>query len=117
MPSRRARKRHRRLAASAGLRGDRTRPPTGSGGGGGSLCGDWESASPSDLLLLRKAIREGWPVPLERRRPLMEAALSPITRKGTPARLVIALGWLVVAADRANLECEKAEAAGADGPR
>jgi hypothetical protein len=40
------------------------------------LRGDWENASRSDLRLLRRAIREGWDVPLENRKPLMEAVLS-----------------------------------------
>jgi hypothetical protein len=116
MTSRRQRKRYRRLAAEAGLRGDRIPHPDAplgqspNGGFGGSLYGDWATASRSDLLLLRKAIKEGWPVPLERRRPLMEAALSPLSREDTPVRKVLAIARLAVAADRHDLEEELAEA-------
>jgi hypothetical protein len=54
---------------------------------GGKLRGDWENASPSDLLLFRKAIKEGWPVPPENRHPLIEAALAPVFREDSRARL------------------------------
>src|SRR5262249_40811797 len=61
MPSRRRRKRSRRLAEKAALRGDRSRPSIR--GAGGQLRGDWENLSRGDLLLFRKAIKEDWPVP------------------------------------------------------
>jgi len=72
--------------------------------------GDWENASRSDLLLIRKAIKEGWPVPPELRRPIMKAALSPLHREDTPARMVFAIARLMIAADRHALEMEEAEA-------
>lgn len=109
MPSRRARKRYRRPGADAGLRGDREKPPplpppaASARGVRGVLCGEWEAASRSDLLLFRKAIKEDWPVPIERRRPLMEAALSPIGCEDTPVRLLLAIARLAVAADMHDL--------------
>jgi hypothetical protein len=68
------------------------------------LRGDWENASRSDLLLLRKAIKEGWPVPAERRHPLMKAAVSPIFREDTPTRVKLAIVRLVIAADAHNVD-------------
>src|SRR5262245_53774819 len=61
------------------------------------------------MVLLRKAIKE-WDVPLELQRPLMEAALSPLHREDTPARMVLAIARLVLAADRHILEEELADA-------
>jgi hypothetical protein len=109
MPSRRSRKRDRRLAVNGGLRGDREGPPptqsfSCAGGVGGKLRGDWETASRGDLLLLRKAIREGWPVPPERRVRLLEAAVAPIYREDAPRRLVLAIARLALAAHRHNLD-------------
>jgi hypothetical protein len=114
MPSRRTRKRYRSSSADAGLRGDRTRPPTEDfgfpdGGLGGQLCGDWETASRSDLLLVRKAIKEDWPVPLERRRPLMKAVLAPLCRNDKPVRLALAVCKLAIAADLHDLDQLEAE--------
>jgi hypothetical protein len=114
MPSRRRRKRYRRLAAKAGLRGDRQRPPTDdlgslAEGGWGTLCGDWESASLSDLRLLRQAINENWPVPPDRRGPLMAAVLSQLHREDRSDRLTLAVCQVAVAAVRHNLNQEAAE--------
>jgi hypothetical protein len=47
------------------------------------LRGDWENPSRSDLLLIRKAIKEGWPVPRERQRLLMDAVMALIHREDT----------------------------------
>jgi hypothetical protein len=82
MPSRRARKRYRRLAADVGLRGDCKKnsfPSTSSitaSGGWGAIEGGLGNASLSDLILLRKAMKENRPVPLEHRRPLLETVVS-----------------------------------------
>jgi hypothetical protein len=75
----------------------------------GGFLGDWENASRSDLRLLRKAIRENWPVPLERCRPLLEAALSPLFREGIPARLFLAIAWVAHAADIHDLKLRERE--------
>src|SRR5262249_7027117 len=120
MPSRRARKRYRRLDAEASLRGDRTSPPAedlgfAQRGFGGGLCGEWESASPSDLALLRQAIREGWPVPQERRPPLLEAVLSPLHSKDRSPRQAIALARLLLFIDRHNRKLDCAEPKSAFG--
>jgi hypothetical protein len=73
------------------------------------LRGDWHRASASDLLLLRKAIKEDWLVPLECRGPLLEAAASPLHREDTPTRMTLAVIRLLLAADRHNLKLEEAE--------
>jgi hypothetical protein len=72
------------------------------------LRGDWENASRSDLLLFRKAIREGWPVPAERRGPLIAAALSPLSRKDTPIRHLLAVCWLAITAHAETLKLKRA---------
>lgn len=112
MPSRRARKRYRRLATNAGLRGDRKRPPTDdssflAGGVGGPLCGDWENASLSDLRLLRHAIYENWPVPLEHRRPLMEAVVSQLHREDD--HLAISACQVAITAENHNQRLDERE--------
>jgi hypothetical protein len=66
------------------------------------LCGDWQNASRSDLLLLRKAISKNWPIPAERRRPLMDAVTALLHRNDTPTRLSIAVSWVVLAAHTYN---------------
>jgi hypothetical protein len=63
--------------------GDRPREKTA----GVKFLGDWANATRGDLVLFRKAIKEDWPVPLERRGPLIEVALSPISRKDRSCRL------------------------------
>jgi hypothetical protein len=68
------------------------------GGIGGQLRGDWENASLGDLILLRKAIKENWPVPPERCRPLIEAVLSQLHSEDD--RLTISLCQVVLTADK-----------------
>jgi hypothetical protein len=106
MPSRRKRKRERRLAASesrlqAGQRGDREATCQG---GKGDPAGLWTDASRSDLVLLRHAIREGWPVPEERRRPILDEVF-PLLHSQNP-RVAIGVTRVFLDADRANLRTE-----------
>jgi hypothetical protein len=70
------------------------------------LCFDWANASRSDLLLFRKAIKENWPVPPERRGPLMESAISPFHREDTPRRRKFAVAWLVLTAYQHDVEMQ-----------
>jgi hypothetical protein len=76
------------------------------------LCKCWETSACGDFLLFGQAIKEDWPVPPKRRRPLMAAEFSPLFRQGTPARLLIALGRLAVAAYSHDLDQEQAEREG-----
>jgi hypothetical protein len=62
-----------------------THPPRGVRGG---TCGLWADTSRSELRLLRQAIRRGWPVPQERRGPIMEEVRGPLGDASTPARVV-----------------------------
>src|SRR5262245_11168147 len=101
-PSRRKRKRDRQRAAQAARRrGDREGPPPG--GEGGAVSGLWADASLSDLRLLRRAIREGWPVPEERCGPILEEVLDSAGEGKLPFRRLIALFRVALAADRDNL--------------
>src|SRR5262245_61679276 len=88
MPSRRKRKRERQRAAdaqadrAAGRRGDRAQAPPR--GVRGDVAGLWADGSRSELVLLRRAIRERWPVPEGRRGPILEEILSRFHNEGTP---------------------------------
>ncbi len=109
MPSRRVRKRERRLAANAGLRGDRQKSSTrvSAVGGEGGFRSDWRYASLSDLILLRRAVKEEWPIPLERRRPLMQAILSIIRSEESTERLLISVCQIVVNAEEINRKLDE----------
>jgi len=61
-----------------------------------------------DLRLLRRAIREGWPIPEESRRVLLDRVLRIIEEPGTVPdgirdRAVLGALWVFVEADRENL--------------
>ncbi len=106
MPSRRKRKRGRRLAAGesqlpAGQPGDREATRQG---GRGDTAGIWENASRGDLVLLRHAIREDWPVPKERRRPILDEVFQLLHSKNP--RVAIGVARVFLEADRANLRAE-----------
>jgi hypothetical protein len=101
MLSREKRKRYRRQAEEAALRGDRTKP---SAGGWGGFCGDWETASRGELRLLRRAIREDWPIPGCRRGPIIEE-VSQILDSGDTRRALAAISVLAEA-DLYNLKLE-----------
>jgi hypothetical protein len=73
------------------------------------VCGDWETASLSDLRLFRKAIKEDWSVPPERREPLLAAALSPLSNNDKPPRQAIALVWLMLTVEKHNQKLDWAE--------
>jgi hypothetical protein len=75
---------------------------------GGQLCGDWENLSRGDVRLFRKTVKEGWPVPPENRRPLLDAVFAHLSREDTPIRLALAILEFLVAVDMHNLEVEQA---------
>jgi hypothetical protein len=54
--------------------------------------------------LLRHAINQDWPVPLERRPLRLEAAMSPIYRDGVPPLLGLAACRVALAADLHDLK-------------
>jgi hypothetical protein len=76
-------------------------------GGKGQLRGDWENASLSDLVQLRKAIKENWPVPFERRPTLLEAVSTLLD--GEDERLILSACQVFVAAEYHNLKLELEE--------
>ena len=95
MASRRRRKRQRRQAAEA------TAGPPPRPGGSGGWCGLWRGASHSELLLIRSAIRRGWPVPMARRPRILAEIVAGLG--GSDPRRVVAVARVLLAADRANL--------------
>ena len=61
-----------------------------------------------DLRLLRRAIREGWPIPEESRRVLLDRVHRIIQERdaipeGIRTRVVLGAAWVVIEADRENL--------------
>lgn len=102
MASRRVRKRHRRLAKAA-RRGDRDAT---SPGGRGELIGLWCEATRGELVMLRGAIRQGWPVPAHRRRRISKEINATMMRlvPADDARHIMAIARLYLAMDRANLQ-------------
>jgi hypothetical protein len=94
MPSRRRRKRYR---AALEAREATATPPLSWGG--------WGAASRGDLRLLAHAIRAGWPVPAERRGPLLEAVASGLHADNP--RQTIAATRVFLAAVQSNLEAAR----------
>ena len=117
MGSRRKRKRYRRFTRAQGIeasrRGDRpeTRAPAPDcpslTGGWGAAAELWSDVSRGDLVLLRHAVQENWPIPVERRPPIIEALENMIGN--TDARRTIGIVRVFLAMDRANLEAEREE--------
>jgi hypothetical protein len=110
--SRRRRKRERRRAEAACQRGDR--PPqeaddSGKSTRGGGLCFSWAEASVSDLHLLARAIRRGWNVPVENRRPLMEAIVQVLADPDASAGRQLAAIQAFLEADKYNLRHRRIE--------
>lgn len=61
-----------------------------------------------DLRLLRRAMREGWPIPEESRRVLLDRVSRIIHEpegvpEGVRTRATLAAAWVVLEADRENL--------------
>lgn len=69
--------------------------------GQGAVLGLWSDASRRDLLLFRQAIRKGWPVPPERKHPIIEELAPQIETADT--RLLFALTRAFLAASGADL--------------
>jgi hypothetical protein len=64
----------------------------------------WAEASRSELVLLRCAIRERWPVPEERCGPILQEVFSRFHTKDTPVRVLVAIARVFLAADQDNLD-------------
>jgi hypothetical protein len=63
---------------------------------------DWSQATRGDLRLLARAIRRRWPIPAERRPPLIAAVENALD--SPDPRRILAVAWVLIAADEANLE-------------
>jgi hypothetical protein len=98
VPSRRRRKRHRRQAQAG--RGDRLGAPESPGPEGS--CGLWRGAPPRELRLLLSAIRQGWPVPFDRRGPILDEIFDGLDE--ADGRRVALVGRIVITAAQASLE-------------
>jgi hypothetical protein len=59
--------------------------------------------------LLRQAINQNWPVPPERRGPLIDAVFAQLRREDKTDRLLLAACQVAVAAEGHNLRQEEAE--------
>jgi hypothetical protein len=107
--SRRKRKRERLRESSAGEaaapnepRAAPTPPPSG------NRCGGWGRSAEfarGDLVTIRKAIREGWPVSRKVRRQIVHLLVQQ-GLDGSP-RMSVAAVRTLLAADRANLNALK----------
>ncbi len=117
MGSRRKRKRYRRLTQAQGTEASRRgdRPETQAtapgkplpSGGWGETAELWSDVSRGDLVLLRHAVRENWPIPVERR-PVIIQGLSDLIGNTDPRR-TIGVARVFLAMHRANLEAEREE--------
>jgi uncharacterized protein YeaO (DUF488 family) len=67
--------------------------------------GLWSDASPSDLRLLRQAIRGDWPIPDERRPPII-AEIAPLFQ-AEQARAAITVAWMFIEAVKAKVRAER----------
>jgi hypothetical protein len=70
----------------------------------------WPDATRGDLLFLRKAIKEGWPVPVERRPGILDEVCSLFS--SADARRTIGAVRVFLDADRVNLAIKKLELEG-----
>jgi hypothetical protein len=70
--------------------------------GQGGPYGLWRDAPPGELRLLLSAIRRGWPVPVERRGPIMDEVLAGLD-DADPRRVAL-LGRIAIAAAQASME-------------
>jgi hypothetical protein len=76
-----------------------------------AAAGLWRDANRSDLRLLRRAIREDWPISPARRLTLMDEIHDVFlaARAADDVRLVIAVAWVVVDVANYNLRLMEAE--------
>jgi hypothetical protein len=98
MSTRRRRQRRRQQPAPAPV-------PSDSEAGGTARAVPWSDASLSDPRLLRQAIRQGWPVPEDRRAGIM-AELATLIR-AERRRAAIAVAWVFLDAHEANMRAER----------
>ena len=93
MSSRRKRKRERRIAeATAKIPG---------------TAGGWGQGTPTtnaDLLLIRQAIREDWPVPDDVRRAIMEELFQEVDTDSSDVRRFLAIMRVFLAMAKANVD-------------
>ena len=92
MPSRKQRKRYRRQLAEA------TANCSQMPGGRGAFA----PTTRGDLLLLRQAICEGWPVPQIAREAIVGDLMALVNDPATRPRMLIAMAWAFLEMDRAN---------------
>jgi len=64
---------------------------------------------PSDLLLVRQAIREGWAVPQSVRGAVVRDVTALLDNPATSARMLIATTWALLAMERDNLQLLNAD--------
>ncbi len=90
MSSRRKRKRERRIAeATANLLNPQ---------------GGWGESTKADLLLIRQAIREDWPVPDDVRRAIIEELFQEVDTDCSDVRRFLAIVRVFLAMVKANID-------------
>jgi len=90
MQSRRKRKRERRIAeATANLLNPQ---------------GGWGECTKADLLLIRQAIRENWPVPNDVRRAIIEELFQEVDTDCSDVRRFLAIMRVFLAMVKANID-------------
>ncbi len=93
MPSRWKRKRERRIAEAT------AKAP--------GTCGGWGQGTPTtnaDLLLVRQAIREDWPVPDDVRRAIIEELFQEVDTDCSDVRRFVAIVRVFLAMVKANID-------------
>jgi hypothetical protein len=80
----------------------------------GVLGGGASRPGRANLRLIRRAIREDWPIPDEKRQALVEHLEAVVGHENE--RSSIAAAWGILEADRANLRAEDPEADGRQKP-
>lgn len=106
MPSRRKRKRERRKAEATAQRP--------------KVRGDWGECAPlsrGELLLVRHAIRERWPVPPEVRQAIVDGVMRKFNEPMTTNREHSAIAWCVLTMTGDNLRrCVEFQLSGCPAP-
>jgi hypothetical protein len=80
----------------------------GDQGTASELFARWASASLSDLVMLRKAIRESWPVPNDVRGALAAAVMSKMRSEPRYEKMTTAVARTFLAMEQANIAAESA---------
>ena len=65
---------------------------------------DWGESTKADLLLIRQAIREDWPVPDDVRRAIIEELFQEVDTDSSDVRRFLAVARVFLAMVKANID-------------